>query len=383
MLFSKATIEAIHYYVYCLVDPRDNEIFYIGKGKGNRVFEHVKAALNEEENVESEKIELIKEIIAEGMEVGHYIIRYGLEEKVALEVEAALIDCFGLEYLTNEVKGHHMERGKISCEELEIQMAAQDAVIEHDVLVIKINQLYRREMTQEELYEATRKYWKLSQTNAEKMTYTFAVANGIIRGVFKPECWYVDTREEMIGKPKRIAFTGEVASKEICEQYIGKSINQYPKTQGQNPTIYIFGAPTHTAEERKGLENAVDEEEKALENMQNEQEQEVVEIDEKVITIKINKEYREGMSSEDLYKVTNYCWYLSLSKAKEADYVFAIAQGEVKEVYSHLDWYQVEDRPRIAFTGKVADEKIREKYIGRSVKKLYKQGEANPCKYFY
>ena len=34
------------YYVYCLVDPRNNQPFYIGKGKDNRVFAHRQAALN-------------------------------------------------------------------------------------------------------------------------------------------------------------------------------------------------------------------------------------------------------------------------------------------------------------------------------------------------
>lgn len=31
------------YYVYCLVDPRNNQTFYIGKGKGNRIFAHRQA----------------------------------------------------------------------------------------------------------------------------------------------------------------------------------------------------------------------------------------------------------------------------------------------------------------------------------------------------
>lgn len=51
--FSDSTIAELEknktkrYYVYCLINPRDNQVFYIGKGVGNRVFSHEKYALGE------------------------------------------------------------------------------------------------------------------------------------------------------------------------------------------------------------------------------------------------------------------------------------------------------------------------------------------------
>lgn len=40
--FSPEVAEKLQYYVYRLIDPRNGETFYIGKGKGNRVFSHAR-----------------------------------------------------------------------------------------------------------------------------------------------------------------------------------------------------------------------------------------------------------------------------------------------------------------------------------------------------
>lgn len=40
--FPQEVIEKLKWYVYRLVDPRNGETFYVGKGKNNRVFNHVK-----------------------------------------------------------------------------------------------------------------------------------------------------------------------------------------------------------------------------------------------------------------------------------------------------------------------------------------------------
>ena len=44
-MFSTSIIEKLAYYVYCLIDPRDGNIFYVGKGVGNRVFHHALGSL--------------------------------------------------------------------------------------------------------------------------------------------------------------------------------------------------------------------------------------------------------------------------------------------------------------------------------------------------
>lgn len=39
--FSSKTKEALKYYVYVYSDPDTKEPFYVGKGKGNRAFQHL------------------------------------------------------------------------------------------------------------------------------------------------------------------------------------------------------------------------------------------------------------------------------------------------------------------------------------------------------
>jgi hypothetical protein len=44
-MFSKSVADKLQYYVYRLIDPSNGESIYIGKGRADRVFEHVKGEL--------------------------------------------------------------------------------------------------------------------------------------------------------------------------------------------------------------------------------------------------------------------------------------------------------------------------------------------------
>ena len=104
-MFSSEVAQALKYYVYRLIDPRNGDTFYVGKGKGNRVFEHVRGELRAGEDELDDKLQRIREIRVDGFEVAHVIHRHGLPtEEIALEVEAALIDAYP--GAANLVAGH-------------------------------------------------------------------------------------------------------------------------------------------------------------------------------------------------------------------------------------------------------------------------------------
>ena len=44
--FPAGVAEQLKWYVYRLIDPRNGETFYVGKGRGNRIFAHARGDYN-------------------------------------------------------------------------------------------------------------------------------------------------------------------------------------------------------------------------------------------------------------------------------------------------------------------------------------------------
>ena len=79
---------ACNYYVYALINPIDNTAFYIGKGKGKRMYQH----LLDGETSNDIKIAKIKEIREQGHEPFAIKILDNLPEILAFKNEAYLIN---------------------------------------------------------------------------------------------------------------------------------------------------------------------------------------------------------------------------------------------------------------------------------------------------
>lgn len=259
--FSEKALDSLNgFYVYALIDPRNEKVFYIGKGTGNRVFSH-EIESGKTPKSEKEKLHKIQEIEKDGFAVKRLIVNWGLSEVEAFASEATLINL--LNYipdmkLTNEVSGHHVHEA-LSVEEFELLYGAtplQMEDIKHGILVIKINKLYRRDMSDDELYDAVRGYWKasLNSIKTRKIEYVFGVYNGLIVAVYKPVEWHYI--HEKINAPQREILADEDYERLknriyfVCEDYkkldedgqfyLHKSIVDLKANQSaQNPITYL------------------------------------------------------------------------------------------------------------------------------------------------
>lgn len=252
--------ENLKFYVYRLIDPRNGETFYIGKGKGDRLFQHVKATqasdVTNDSDLESEaeetpedneslKVKRINDIRRANLEVIHIVHRHGIENaKTAYEVEAALIDVYA--GLANISTGHHSnDRGPMHAQEIADKYALPEVEFGTDRLIL-ININSADHNSDQELLDRVRYAWRISMNRAQHAQYVLAVIHGIVRGVFVPEKWLPATAEHFppprFSEPAspRLGFHGRKASEEIWNHYVGNRGKRLPEhmRHGQNPVRY-------------------------------------------------------------------------------------------------------------------------------------------------
>lgn len=244
--FPSEITEQLGYYVYRLIDPRNGETFYVGKGRGNRVFHHVSANLKQAELADDEdalaiKMRRVREIRSEGLQVIHVIQRHGLTEKEAFHVEGALIDAFP--GLTNVQSGHgNSDKGAMHADAIVRKYAAQRLEPDHRIVFFTIR---RSVLTERGAYEGCRGVWRMSRSRAERADLVMPVTDGVVVGVFVPERWIDATivsfpahiTEDLSG---RIGFIGHDAEDEIRTRYIGKRLPANLETGTQNPVRYSY-----------------------------------------------------------------------------------------------------------------------------------------------
>lgn len=232
-MFDEKTLQHLWYYVYLLIDPRDNKCFYVGKWVNQRVFNHVKCAL-EEERV-TDKYEKIREITNRWETVKHIIVRHGLTEDEAYKIEASIIDT--LSYLdsglTNVVWGHHsIEKWLMTTDEIyRIYNARPLETLWKECIIININKQYKRWLWDAWIYQATKETWTIDRSKINNIKYVLSEYRGLIVEVFEVEEWYEKERWYNPWSKKYwqikiwFWFHWKIADPEIRNQYINKSIS--------------------------------------------------------------------------------------------------------------------------------------------------------------
>lgn len=265
--FSELALRQLNgFYVYALIDPRNDQIFYIGKGTGNRVFAH-EAESGKSPRSEKAKLQRIREIEKAGHDVKRLIVNWGLTEAEAFAAEATLLNLVNYitpESLTNAVAGHHVHEG-LTVEDFELRHGAEHLKpedIRHNILCIKINRRYHRDISPKELYDAVRGIWRASMNTIKRkqIEYVFGVYNQLIVAVYKPDAWhYVHERidaphlDELDANgfeqaKNRIYFTcADYEQMDENQQfYLHKSIADLKVNQSaQNPITYLLRTDKH------------------------------------------------------------------------------------------------------------------------------------------
>lgn len=90
------------YYVYLLTDEM-GEVFYVGKGKGDRAQNHTQNSILRWDS--SLKADIIRHIQNRGGEVKIRYLAYFEVEQHAFVYEAAMIEVYGLHHLANKQSG--------------------------------------------------------------------------------------------------------------------------------------------------------------------------------------------------------------------------------------------------------------------------------------
>lgn len=113
-------------------------------------------------------------------------------------------------------------------------------------VIIKINRRFRKEMSPEELYEATRGIWKRKLESVKCCEQCLAVYKGSVVEVYKIDDWYpagsTEYKTRILDKDRcvgRVEFIGTLADETIRSRFIGRSVAALYKP-GEADPVKVF-----------------------------------------------------------------------------------------------------------------------------------------------
>lgn len=241
--FLPGIAEHLGWYVYALRNPVSGDVFYVGKGKGDRAYQHARHAIASKGSLLSSKLEEIRAIHHAGREVQVEIIRYGLvDEETAFAIEAVAIDALTIgapAKLTNPIAGHGQRWSTL--EQLRTLQAPTISISDEHLpaILIRPRKKYAAggrgySMSPDELWEITRGGWTMKR---RPYKYAMCVHDGIVRGVWRVTGW--DENQDYWGAGRR-ALEGEPAE-DLWQLYVGGHVGHLlPPHGGQLPFTPIL-----------------------------------------------------------------------------------------------------------------------------------------------
>jgi hypothetical protein len=106
--------------------------------------------------------------------------------------------------------------------------------------VFVINQAWSGSDDPASVYEAVRGYWRIGAGTRSEITLVIALANGIVRGIFRPSSWVPSPNP---GEEGRWGFVGAAAQE--FDAFVGTTMDHIPVKRGAaNPIrLYLDGLP--------------------------------------------------------------------------------------------------------------------------------------------
>jgi len=216
------------YYVYVYSDPDTRRPFYVGKGRNDRVLQHLKHP-----DKKTDKGRKILEIQKRGKMPVIEIVNFGLAEDAAFAAEAAMISYLGTNTLTNlrEGKGSY----KLHADYLDFMMRGDARPLKYrtrrgkNVLLLSLNRAYVPGMSKFELYDAARGPWHIDKDQADTCELILGVWHGFVLEVWQPTGWSraglslrgCACRSQVDGDYE---FTACIASSRMRNRFIGREV---------------------------------------------------------------------------------------------------------------------------------------------------------------
>jgi hypothetical protein len=248
---SRINADKLGAFVYALVDPRNSEVFYVGKGGGKfgggneRPDHHLAAAeraIHDDSNPTAKDRRII-EIWGSELQPQLVIVRRLLSVEAAFELEAALIDIlanYGSGTLTNRVRGHNVDMGILT--ESNWHKLAADPVNPSDAIegvwMFNIAKLLSERSSD---YEAVRGYWSIKLPKDKG--YAVGLASGISKIVCRIDGWKKSDQQKS-------CFDGEVLDEHdnIGKQLLRRDFRIVTSAAGK----WLRGSPIRADFDGKG-----------------------------------------------------------------------------------------------------------------------------------